>query len=337
MDERLSQSFDVMKFPLALSVVYLHIDQVPQITTLEFDWTQSNGSFLYYVITILMFKIASIAVPCFFLISGYLLFANIEKMTFDIYFRKINRRFRTLMVPYICWNLLAVAYLYITQHIELTSFVQIFLAPANFPLWFLRNLIVMVLFFPAFYLLINGTRYLGLIIVTVLFIFNTFYSVSSTYGAISFYFFYVGAYGGIYKISVWRIPCCIRNLCYIVTLLLLLILFILYGNNTVLLTRCYLIIGTLSCIFYVYGKIEHKKVRIIPLLTSASFFVYVSHRLGATYISKTFFFFLPRDSYYSATIKYMLCPLITVILCLGVYVFMPKYCSKIFSLLIGRK
>lgn len=45
MDERLSQSFDVMKFPLALSVVYLHIDQVPQITTLEFDWTQSNGSF----------------------------------------------------------------------------------------------------------------------------------------------------------------------------------------------------------------------------------------------------------------------------------------------------
>ena len=83
------------------------------------------------------------AMPMFFFISGYLFFGNVEKWNWQTYQQKIKRRGKTLLIPYIIWNLL--------MAVMLRPFSpSIFCEPANMPLWFLRDLIVVSLLTPIY-------------------------------------------------------------------------------------------------------------------------------------------------------------------------------------------
>jgi fucose 4-O-acetylase-like acetyltransferase len=47
--------------------------------------------------------VMGVSIPCFFMISGYLFF---RFFTFDQLTEKWKRRVQTLLIPYLCWNLL---------------------------------------------------------------------------------------------------------------------------------------------------------------------------------------------------------------------------------------
>ncbi len=51
--------------------------------------------------------ICRIAVPCFFLISGYLFFKKLEDWNLDMWKGKMVRRVHSLLIPYVLWNILA--------------------------------------------------------------------------------------------------------------------------------------------------------------------------------------------------------------------------------------
>lgn len=61
-----------------------------------------------------------LAVPFFFFISGYLFFTNYKNGK-EFYFYKWRKRFYTLLVPYIFWNLLTIVLYYLLQRYSLTK------------------------------------------------------------------------------------------------------------------------------------------------------------------------------------------------------------------------
>lgn len=106
-DTRLtSQSIEWLRFICAALIVLFHcFERVGVETTCSYH----NGT---YDITRLMFSrgICEIAVPVFFLISGYLFFRGMENWNTSVWVNKIKRRIKTLLVPYILWNIISVMF-----------------------------------------------------------------------------------------------------------------------------------------------------------------------------------------------------------------------------------
>lgn len=101
-----SRILNAIRFPLACMVVIIHckINEdkwiLPQYTTL-------TGEEFSTTIQILLSNILSgIAVPTFYLISGYFFFYRTEQFTKNIYLEKLKKRIHTLLIPYILWNIL---------------------------------------------------------------------------------------------------------------------------------------------------------------------------------------------------------------------------------------
>lgn len=88
---------------LMFLVVFLHSVGMPMSgnKTISFH----NGEFDTLRIAISE-GICHVAVPTFFLISGFLFCKNIEKWNWLRWGNKVKRRVRTLLAPYVFWNLL---------------------------------------------------------------------------------------------------------------------------------------------------------------------------------------------------------------------------------------
>ena len=119
-----------------------------------------NTYFLEFVFS----TFTRVAVPVFFVISGYLLFKHYN-------ISKIARRTRTVFVPFLLWSIITIAVFAFLQHVpflssyfnnqfQLTSesvFTRTFIKPLNGALWFLRDLYILVLISPII-LFVNKSR-----------------------------------------------------------------------------------------------------------------------------------------------------------------------------------
>jgi peptidoglycan/LPS O-acetylase OafA/YrhL len=131
-------------------------------------------------------KIPSVAVPFFFVISGYLLTNSMESQG-GSYYIQLKKRVRTLLVPYLFWclvfgfqanlNALLSNLLYhysLMRHIDLNPihiFGLDFTMNPPLPLWFLRALMLYVIVSP-FLLWVAHRKYVLIIFVGALILFN---------------------------------------------------------------------------------------------------------------------------------------------------------------------
>lgn len=112
--------------------------------------------------------LSSVANPLFYLLSGFLFYKGVLEAKDCI--PKIKTRARTLLLPYVLWNCIFVMWYVILQNIPGVSGLvnsdmvgkilspnivqdlnELLWAPANFPLWFVRDLLIMVALSPLFY------------------------------------------------------------------------------------------------------------------------------------------------------------------------------------------
>lgn len=125
-----------------------------------------DGWDTYEVLKIVVSQtLVKVAMPTFFVISGYLFFANVTEWNAKTYWGKLRRRVKTLLIPYIVWNLLMAIKLktfslnmfwaFWTEAGKQTDWLgneQLMTAPANMPLWFLRDLMVVSVLTPIIYM-----------------------------------------------------------------------------------------------------------------------------------------------------------------------------------------
>ncbi len=155
----------------------------------------------WYSLTAIAFShvLTQVAVPMFFFISGYLFYMGLKEWEWQKYGEKIKRRASTLFVPYLSWNtvmaLLAIGQMiggtlllgkpierigswfqkvggicgiYRSDQSHLTTSVNIFgqtvhnTFPILMPMWFIRDLIVVVLLAPVLWYLFKKVPFVTL-------------------------------------------------------------------------------------------------------------------------------------------------------------------------------
>ena len=101
----LSNTIDFLRFPLIIAVVFIHCDPAPMVIGGK-ELVEKNTYPIYSLLRwIVSEEVAKIAVPLFFFISGFLFFYRSPSLTISDYVKKLKKRARTLLIPYILWNI----------------------------------------------------------------------------------------------------------------------------------------------------------------------------------------------------------------------------------------
>lgn len=151
----------VLRFPLILGVMYLHAYRPGGVGAASNSWLAGVDFFLSDLLVML-------ARPLFFLISGYFFFAN-GAASWPVVLRKWKSRGRSLLAPYLLWNALILGLWVLASCLPATAgllppsgkpvtafsgrdLADAFLGFSGYPiayqLWFVRDLILLVLLAP---------------------------------------------------------------------------------------------------------------------------------------------------------------------------------------------
>lgn len=234
--------------------------------------------------------------------SGYLFFATKGegkyKFSWKIYAQKLSRRRYSLLYPYIIYNTLTLVLFAIVQAIfpQLVSEGRLAIAdytwrdylmdfwtgqdgsaPIDFPLWFVRNLMVICIFSPLVYAGIKYFRWMEIVILAIIYLSG--YQTYPIPGILCTLFFSVGAYCAIENIDFGKCCCKIRRILWVLYPILLIVdLYFTreFGLNTVY-HKFYIIIGVMTFISVGYYIQESRGWNFPPKWTVATFFVYAFH------------------------------------------------------------
>lgn len=173
--QQLSQAIALLRFPLVVLVLYLHA--LPLMVPFAED-----GGFYYQLSQLIGNQLARLAVPMFFICSGYLLFCNfpLNSTTSAAFYQQLLRKKTfSLLIPFLFWGGVGMAIYAIGLSLPLTQplfanqekladfwtlqgFLQslfgIERSPLVYPLWYVRDLLLFVLVSPLLFLLL---RYVG--------------------------------------------------------------------------------------------------------------------------------------------------------------------------------
>lgn len=181
--EELDKKFDDkiiwISFVMCIFVMYIHANNLKNVGLLNVETS------LDWILTRFMSNcIGDIAVPFFFLLSGFRFFRfDIhEKKSVCIVKSKMIRRIRTLLIPYLIWNTLGMIYYIIVTRIPFVLRIMnvpevveisgrniirgVLLHEYYFPFWYLHDLIVLVCLSPIF-LKILKNRHLTICVLTI--------------------------------------------------------------------------------------------------------------------------------------------------------------------------
>lgn len=178
-----------------------------------------GGVFVEWIINICSIVLTDCAVPMFFVISGYLFFLRQDDgFTWAQYKAKMLRKCKILLLPFFIWNILG-ALSYPSRFIDATLTEKLlgfwsqrmewgsWAGPWDGPLWFLRDLFVVMLFSPFIYWIIKriGIWFIVVMLVWLSFIDNE--SLCPGLSGTALLWFSLGSYLSIKKpTSFGKIP-----------------------------------------------------------------------------------------------------------------------------------
>ncbi|WP_223584209.1 acyltransferase family protein [Sphingobacterium sp. GVS05A] len=364
-EELQSKVIDFLRFPLIVGVVFIHTDfsdivmaGVKQISFVNYP----IFSRIFFLFSKVIFEAC---VPLFFFISGFLFFYKTAGFSREIYLQKLKNRIRSLLVPYIFWNLLIILFLMLAQTFlsgslvsgrnklitdySLLDWLWSFwdtshvnpltkkTLPINSPFWFIRDLMVVVLFSPLIYILIKKLRAYAVIMLGLLWIFNPFFYLPGL-SIVSFFFFTAGAYFSIHKMNFVEV---LKPMLFaLAPLYILIVAMALYFIGTGWWSYLYcagVIVGLLFAITVSTYFIERGKWHLNPFLTNGSFFIYAYHRLPLVFVIKILFKWLHPRSDGVLLLLYLACPAIVILLGLLIYSLLRQWLPRFTAVISGGR
>ncbi|MGX7667848.1 acyltransferase family protein [Flavobacterium pedocola] len=353
MSDRLSQKIKNLSFLLMIMVVFLHsynIDtkQLDRRLYLEKD-------FNWFLQTFISNGFTRIAVPLFFVISGYLFVYNRKTGINDLR-DKIVKRIKTLLIPYLLWTIIGLLVYLILQSIPQSkpfftnklivdySFLDwvegIFYKPIPYQLWFLRDLIIMVFLSPLIVFLIKRIRFVFLFTTFLFWFFN---QDSVFLSSEALFFFSSGISLALYCPEILEKKVDKSIGIFILWFLLLFFktgvgMFGLSQKLELFLLKTAILIGLLS-FWALYDKLadySNKIVNQIALVSWTSFFIYVFHEPLLTIIKKALFSVM-NQSLSAYLFVYFFSPILTIAISIMTAVFLKRNFSGPYRILTGNR
>ena len=325
--------FDVisqLRFPMIVLVTFAHSygRVADDFSLLSSDW--SVYEFLKLLVSQTLVKVA---VPVFFIISGYLFFRSLEQWSWKVWRHKLVRRCVTLLLPYLLWNLLMVLKLHefnwhffwdynfqAGMQIDWFGKEQWLTAPANMPLWFLRDLIMMSLISPLVWLAIRRLGVWLIAFLTLLYLSGVCAFVPGL-SAYAIYFFTMGAFMSVRQKDLVATMLQGEIPAYAASMILGLAMLLTYHMpvfSSIMLA--FRITGAISVFCLVTRILSHTSRRLPQEVCSSSYFVYLVHYVFFLSFIDEAFFSLFGSSELSLSVHYLLCPLLKVAFYVAIYI-----------------
>ena len=339
-----SDTINIVRFPMAILVVFVHT------CSTRIDLTDTSN-FVYQLTRVFFSAIlAQVAVPTFFLISGYLFYQHLERWNWQIYYEKLKRRVFSLFVPYVIWNTLYIifalsgaiysvvfkgtSYSVLTDWIQTQGLLHLYWDGVYLvPLWFVRDLMVIVLFAAVIYGYVKYLRILSVILSIAIYFFCDFIPYS-------FVFFIIGSYFCLFREKVNYIFNSRIRLIVILGYLTILLLntYGMYANCDFLavIQKCNVLIGVFAVMSIGY---EIKMRRTVPgrFWIESSFFVFVFHYFLCHDISRIVRYMIGTNSQLQLIMVYFFSIIIVVCSCIITYMMFYKYMPKVLKVLVGGR
>lgn len=344
-----SKTINWLRFPLIVLVVYIHNYGAVYNFSPNIGWTNITSVDVYEIIRILFSKVIShLAVPCFFFISGYLFFYNINVFSKKTYISKLKKRLFTLLIPYLLWNIIAIIFDFCdfySKHNILDSITHtinnlwyFFTNPLDYPLWYVRNLMILSALSPIYFYLFKRKTllFVGLFIV-ILLVFGHSTNINSIV------FFGLGAYLSINKLNIISTFRSIKLPMYIIAFITMCLCVYFNSKYTDIGKRIYplfLLSGIISVFNLASICIEKEIIKEKKLLTSSVFFIYAIHVLLPISWTNAYFqqaFSLCEGNYGLCTVIYLIQPLLKTALCIALFLLMKMIVPKAVYLLSGSR
>lgn len=304
-----------------------------------------DSSVCDFIVILFSHGIAKVATPCFFLISGYLFFLGFEgRWGWQIYCQKLRRRVFTLLVPYIAWNLIRAFLLYIgsemhwiyqTELLQKLNPYDIFISSIDSPLWFLRDLIVVIVLSPILFVYIKYLKLPGVSLLIFLYISGLWpLQTIPGFSSLASCFFAIGGYFAICPKTDIALFCHKWRLVIFSLTIVLLGLIVYCWNNFPFysnLLSAFRLFSSLLLIDVACNCTPRR--RLYAKLEPAAFFVFAAHE-GLFILS--LFSLMLSHSRLPNTINYFLCFILTYSLSLALYFIVKKLFPRA-SLIITAK
>ncbi len=278
-----------LRFPLIVLVVLIHAPRIPA----EFSWAFETQKLFVNVVT-------RIAVPLFFVISGFLFFRG-NTWSKEIYFKKLRSRARTLLVPYLTWACLAVVWNLAAHQLfhnndPLTAKALIspfFASGMNYPFWFIRELMVCCVAAPLIYWCVKRFSFIPVLAIGIVVFargaidLNSF--IPRGLGTTSIFFFTLGATLALEKIDFVEV--CRK---YAFPLAALYVPVALWDwlsikdfqNWLPLAHNCGILIGCAAAVGLTARAVERGIFRRREFLENGAFFVFAAHIYGIFFTNR---------------------------------------------------
>ncbi len=367
-----SETIDWLRPVLAFMVVGLHVRQYYT------DGTEIFSEGWYEASTIMIFRVLfSVAVPAFFLISGYLFFKKLEDWNTDVWLAKIKKRGATLLVPYLLWNLIAICGFLITrtaghfikgnEPVDMVALLnergwfrlfwdrclygdlrpeQINLfgipvssgAPMDEPAWFLRDLMVVVLLSPFIYFMVKKAGKLFLILVALLYSVDLWIPYPG-FSSKAFFMFSLGAWLCINRFNMSEFFSKHFKIQLFLSALLLIVVSVSFNVNEWIycITSRLFVLCAIPLFFNLCAALSEKHSP-VGALSKSSFFVYMAHMvLVVDAVNWLITLLLHPANNVLNFASLVLGTVLVYAICHCIYLIMNKFMPKMLAVLTGGR
>lgn len=351
MDKYISNKIKNVSLFMTFFVVLLHSNNL--------DTTQSVVSVNSLVQNFIGQGIVRVAVPMFFLISGYLFFYNFTP-TMEKWKYKFKSRFHSLFIPYVIWctGWLVILYLVellpigralfsdriITDYTFKELFVNTYIYPLPYQFWYIRSLMLDVLLTPVFYYIIKSLGKKSLPILVVIWF---LYPISEMFGGVWFlqifnYPFTIFAIGAALAIN--KVDLHFRDIedKHVVVLGVLYILScavraaLMYTELPLLdLAENAVILFGVPFVWLVYDRMSSIKDKKISI-AKYGIFIYFFHIPFQSILKKLWFKIMPITDI-SSLIIFFVAPVISITVCILVAMFLRRFMNRFYMVLTGGR
>ena len=370
-----SESLNLLRFPLAVVVVMIHTFSSAglklQGQQLSFDAFAVFQEINHFIDGFLRGQ----SVPIYYFISGYVFFLGVT-LNRETYRRKLHNRMKTLLIPYLIWNTLTLLQILLYRTPPFRSFFpglasaelnltlsgvlnclwdrthSIFLLPEsthsasfypmNYPLWFIRDLMIVVLCAPLLYYLLRRMRHYFVCLIGLLWFLKDYVPALAVYGQLltALFFFSWGAY-----MSISRKDMLVEFGRYfrpsVVLYVLLGLLHVASAHwlpeASTTIKQLNVLVGLIFAYNLASWLLRRGICRPNAFLASASFFIYVAHSLVLNNTLKSLFVVIAPASELTLIGTYLLALVLTVGGLLLAFWLLRKYAPGLLRVMTGKK
>ncbi len=346
-DKYLSSKLYFFSFLLVIFVVLIHTYNIGN-RFIGLDPDMLN----FTIQNFLSRGVASVAVPFFFIMSGFFFFKNGKNFSMFDYTSNLTKRIHSLLIPYLLVSGLVLLFFYTIQSIDVLkpvfnkdlitdkSIGQLIycwlVQPVAYQLWYVRNLILVCIISPFIFYLIQKAGYIYILIVLLGWLFFS----DSISGNIlpTLTFFSIGAAIAIKNI---RIPDYRNKVPWLLMPVVLLWLCLAYLGSVVvidikMLLNISIILGIVT-LWVLYDFLYQINSRIFKIrYAKYAFFIFMFHEPLLTIIIKLLII-MKLNSAEMSLMVYFTSFFTTVFLCIAMGIIFEKITPGIYKIVMGNR